>query len=80
MKMDKKLSCVDLYEVTLNGGCAMAQLVSCWPLTMEARVSPCAICGGQRVTGTGFSLELFSFPLSVSFHHGSPHSYISPGG
>jgi hypothetical protein len=45
--------------------CAIAQAVSRRLLTVEARfrvrVSPCAICGGQRGSGTGFSLESFSF-------------------
>jgi hypothetical protein len=35
----------------------MAQVVSRWPLTVEARVrarvSPCRICGGQSGTGAG---------------------------
>ena len=51
---------------------AMAQAVSRRPLAAEARVrsrvSPRGICGGQGGTGTGFSLEYFGFPLSVSFH------------
>jgi hypothetical protein len=34
-------------------GRAMAQVVSRRPLTAEA--SPCGICGGQSVTGAGFS-------------------------
>jgi hypothetical protein len=42
-----------------NAGRAMAQAVSRWPLTAEARVlsrvSPCGICGGQSGSGTGFS-------------------------
>jgi hypothetical protein len=50
----------------------MAQAVSRRPLTAEARVrswvSPCGISGGQSGTGTGFSPEYFSFPLSISFH------------
>jgi hypothetical protein len=33
----------------------MAQAVSSRPLTAEARVSPCGICGGRSDTGTGFS-------------------------
>jgi hypothetical protein len=40
-------------------GLVMAQAVSHRPLTAEApvraRVSPCAICGGQSGTETGFS-------------------------
>jgi hypothetical protein len=41
---------------------AMAQAVSCWPLTTEAPISAC----GQSGTGTGFLL-FFGFPLSISF-------------
>jgi hypothetical protein len=33
----------------------MAQAVSRRPLTVESRVGPCGICGGQSGTGTGFS-------------------------
>jgi hypothetical protein len=58
--------------VTCRLGGAMAQAVSRRPPTAEvrvrSRVSPCGICGGQSGTGTGFSLEFFGFPLSVSFH------------
>jgi hypothetical protein len=40
-------------------GRAMAKVVSCWSLTVEARararINPCVICGGQSGTGTGFS-------------------------
>jgi hypothetical protein len=43
----------------------MAQAVSRWPLTAEARVrarvNPCVICGGQSGTGQDFS-EYFGFP------------------
>jgi hypothetical protein len=57
----------------------MAQVVSRRLLTAEARVrsrvNPYGICGGQSGTGTGFSLEFFGFPLSVSFHRRSTNSY-----
>jgi hypothetical protein len=53
-----------------------AQVVSRWPLTAEARVNPCGICGRQSGIGTGFSAEFFGFPLSISFHRGSTHPYI----
>jgi hypothetical protein len=36
-------------------GRAMAQIVSRRPLTAEARVNPCGICGGQNGTGAGLS-------------------------
>jgi hypothetical protein len=36
-------------------GRAMAQAVSRRSSTVEARVSPCGVCGGQSGTGTGFS-------------------------
>jgi hypothetical protein len=43
---------------------------------MEARVSPCGICGGQYSTGTGFSVSSLVFPL-ISLHHGPPYKYIT---
>ena len=59
-----------LCALTLMLGRAMARAVSRRPLTAEARVrsrvSPCAICGGQSGTGTGFSLSTSVFPCQ--FH------------
>jgi hypothetical protein len=52
----------------------MAQAVSRWPVTAEARVrarvNPCRICGGQSGTGQVFS-EYFGFPYKY-------HSTIAP--
>jgi hypothetical protein len=60
------------FVVTRSNGRAMAQAVSCRPVTAEARVRsrvvPCGFCGGQRGTGTGFLPEYFGFSLSISFH------------
>jgi hypothetical protein len=52
----------------------MAQAVSRWFLTAEARVRAPVGCGGQ--SDRFFSSEFFSFPSSVSFHRRSPLSYI----
>jgi hypothetical protein len=60
----------------------MAQAVSRWPLTTEARVrarvNPCWICGGQSGTGQVFS-EYFGFPCKyiipplLHIHLSPPH-------
>jgi hypothetical protein len=58
----------------MSKGRAMAQAVSRWPLTAEARVrarvNPCGICGGQSGTGQVIS-EYFGFPCKY-------HSTIAP--
>jgi hypothetical protein len=57
---------------------AMAQAISCRPLTAEVgirtRVGPCGISGGQS-----FFSEFFTFPLSISFHHCCPYTHIAWG-
>jgi hypothetical protein len=60
----------------------MAQAVSCWPLTPEARVhtqvSPYGICGGQSDTVIGFSLSSLGF--ACQYHSTMAlHSHISGG-
>jgi hypothetical protein len=56
----------------------MAQAVSSWPLTAEARVNPCGICGVQSGTGQVFS-EYFGFPCKYiipplfHIHLSQPH-------
>jgi hypothetical protein len=63
-------------------GRAIAQAVSRWPLTAEARVrarvDPCGICGGQSGIGQVFS-EYFGFPCKyiiqplLHIHLSPPH-------
>jgi hypothetical protein len=63
-------------------GCAMAQAVSCQPLTAEAWVhawvSLCGICEGQGGTGTGFSPSSLVFPCQ---YHSTMafHTHVSSG-
>jgi hypothetical protein len=62
-------------KLTTFLGQSMVQAVSHLPLTAEtwiqARVTPCGICGGQSGTGTGFAPSSSIFP-SVSIYHGCP--------
>jgi hypothetical protein len=61
--------------MSVQKGCSVAQVVSCWLLVAEARVpsqaSPCKISGGQSVIGTGFSPSTSVFPCQY-------HSTIAP--
>jgi hypothetical protein len=57
----------------------MAQVVSRRPLTAEARVSPCGICGGQSGTATGLSPSSSVSPVDIIPPWLSTHTYI-PGG
>jgi hypothetical protein len=63
-------------------GCAMAQAVSCRPLTAKARihayVSPCGICGRQAETGFspsssrpihGRGSETYSHPSDININN-----------
>jgi hypothetical protein len=43
----------------------MAQAVSRQPLTAEARVGPCEICGGQSGAGARFSPNCSVFPVNI---------------
>jgi hypothetical protein len=62
--------------IMVQFGRAVAQAVSRRPLTAEARVRPCGICGGQSGTRTGFSPTSSVFTLLILFHRGSSFSYI----
>jgi hypothetical protein len=62
-------------------GCAMAQVVSRRPLTVEARVrdqdNPCGICGGQSGTGIGFSpVNIIPPSLSILMFHLVDEQYV----
>jgi hypothetical protein len=66
----------DFYQQYMNIDRAMAQAVSRRPPTVEARVNPCGICGGQSGTGTDFSPSSSAFSCKYkSFYHRSPHSH-----
>jgi hypothetical protein len=69
--------------VLFSAGHAIAQAVSCWPLTIEAWVIQCWICGGQSGTGTDFSLSPSiicrqyhptAAPYSLSYYLGDEQS------
>jgi hypothetical protein len=72
-------SCI-VQIISILFGLAMAQAVSFRPLTAEARLSPCGICGGKSFTVTGFSSS--SSVFSCQYHHSIIvlHADVSPGG
>jgi hypothetical protein len=50
-------------------GHAMAQVVSCWPLTVKTRVwglvISCGLCGGQSSSRTGFSVSSLVYLVNI---------------
>jgi hypothetical protein len=60
----------------------MPQAVSCQLVTAEAGFAPSSVHVGfvvDRVALGQIFLQVFRVPLSVSFHHGSPYSYVTCG-
>jgi hypothetical protein len=57
----------------------MARAVSCWRLTAEAPVRARVGFVLDKVAVAQIFLSVFRFPLSISFHRGSPCSYIFCG-
>jgi len=77
-----KYSTIIKYYNSLGTVCAMAQAVSCWPLTakarVRARVDPCEICDGQSDTVAGFIRVLRFSPANIippllHIHLSPPH-------
>jgi hypothetical protein len=64
-----------MQKLTVIVGRGMAEVASRRPVISEDRVhardSSRGICGGKAALRQGFS-EFFGFPLSISFHPGSP--------
>jgi hypothetical protein len=58
-----------------SGGWLVAGLLTA-EARVHARVNECGIYDGQSGTGTGFSLEFFSFPVLSSFHCRIPTHFI----
>jgi hypothetical protein len=71
------------HRITHFSSSAMVEVVSHRPLTTDAWVrvwvSPSGTCVGQSSTATGFSPNSSVFPSHLSFHNGSPCSYITSG-
>jgi hypothetical protein len=69
----------DHYKVRYGYSHAMAQVVSCWPLTTKTQVSPCGICDGQISNGTHFTLSSSGFPCQCHSTM-AVHTHASSGG
>jgi hypothetical protein len=69
-----------IFGPKVESGRAMAQAVSRWPVTAEARVrarvNPRRICGGQSGTGQVFS-RVLRFPLQIYHSTIAPYSSIT---
>jgi hypothetical protein len=61
------------YRIKLILGRAMAQELGRRPLTAEARVSSCWVCGVQSGTETGFSKSSWGFPC---YYHYTVAPYL----
>jgi hypothetical protein len=61
-------------------GHTVAEVVICWPLTMDywiqPQANPCGICTAQSDTGTGFLRVLWFHPIRIIPQMCHGHSFI----